>query len=270
MKNIIIVSDDICAIKQIVNTINKMHFSPTITIYSTSDFKTKVKNKKTPKNDIIYLIDTYNMEADFIDILSRLREYDFASTIIVIGMYEYQYAVISSRLMILDYLLKWNNFTERLKETLSHLLVNKPTKIEENTLKITDKNIPIVLKKNDIESIYHLPNNQISIHYKNGNNSILVSLKNATPQIKELTQNSFYTDKSSLKSPKRTYYSDPFKQLLVDLYLIFKIDSNTLSKHFHIDEKNIKKWASLTKYCRKINILEFIIGKLIIKSYFKK
>ena len=34
-------------------------------------------------------------------------------------------------------------------------------------------------------------------------------------------------------------------------------------------EKYIKRWSNLSKYNRKINLLKLIIGKLIIKSYFK-
>lgn len=171
--------------------------------------------------------------------------------------------------MIYNCLLKWNNFEKNLKNDLLNILKYK-NKYNQEELKVTDKNIPITINKNEIESIYQLPNNQLSIQYKDGNNSILVSLKYATDELKELTKNSFYTDKNEIKSKKRTIYSEPLKQLIVDLHLIFKIDINTLSKHFRIDEKYIKKWASLTKYYRKINIFKFIIGKIIIKSYFKK
>lgn len=273
MKKIIIVSDDNCAVKQIINNIKKTKNKIITQKYNNQEFKFKLYNNQLKEKNIIYFIDIYPIQDQYLDIIKKLREEDQFSHIIIISMSQNIEPLLRSRLYITDYLNKIHDFDKKIKQILTYLLKEEPPL--KNKIKISNNTIPIIINKDEIENIYHYPNDQISIQYKNGKNNILLSINQTTIPLQEMIKDNFYLDKQTIKFPKkkqskRNYYSEPFKQLLVDLHLIFKIDSATLAKHFQVDTKYIKNWSKLSKYTRKINFIELIIGKLIIKSYFKK
>ena len=78
----------------------------------------------------------------------------------------------------------------------------------------------------------------------------------------------FYTPKKELTNKRKTY-DDSFKQLIVDLYLIYHIDHKIISDYFKVDIKDIKRWSELKKYNKKRSFIKVIIGKILIKNYLK-
>jgi len=266
MKKIIIVSNDVCAIKQIVNTINKIKSLKTtsINIYDIKDFKSYIKSSHFKELNTIYFIDIYNIEQNFLDLLQHLNKKDKLNKTIIMNNNQNLKILLDSQISIYAHLEKDYNFKNKILDILLTLTNNTSYK-----LNISKFKHPILVNKKDINNIYKWPNKKISINYKNGDNTVLISMNNASDELRHITKNNFYTDYYQ-NSIKRTHYSEPLKQLLTDLYLIYKIDPKILSHHFNIDYKYIKKWAGLSKYNRKINFIKFILGKIIVKSYLNK
>lgn len=264
-ENIIIISEDICAIKQIVNILSRISPMFSVMIYSPVDFQNNLERIVCQDVKQIYFIDTYGMEIHFLEVIDEIKKRDSNSKIVILTVDSTLKPLIVSHSKI-EWLLEKNQyFHQHLVEVLLEIVQK-----EDNKFKISDSLFPITLNRNDIEEIYHFPNQQVSINYKNGNNHLLISLSHTSESLRELVNNRFYMDKTELRNSKKTYYSEPFKQLIVDLYTNFKIDSNVLAKHFRVNSNYIKKWASLAKYNRKLNKIEWFVGKLIIRSYFKK
>lgn len=265
-KKIIIISNDVCAIKQIVNTINKIKSLKTtfINIYDIKDFKSYIKSSHFKELNTIYFIDIYNIEQNFLDLLQLLNKKDKLNKIIIINNNQKLKTLLDSQSFIYTQIEKDYNFKDKISDVLMTLTNHIPYK-----LNISKFNFPIYINKQNINNIYKWPNKKISINYKNNDNTILISMNNASDELRRITKNNFYTEHYP-NNIKRTYYSEPLKQLLTDLYLIYKIDPKTLSHHFNIDYKYIKKWAGLSKYNRKINFIKFILGKIIVKSYLNK
>lgn len=266
MPKIIIVSNDICAIKQIINTIDKtkkLH-SSSIKIYDITDFKSHLISSCHDKNTI-YFIDIYDIEYELLDMLNKLKSKTSSNKIIILNNNSHLKSLLESQKDIYAYLEKDLNFQKRLSEILSMLSNDENTKID-----ISDLTIPVIINKQDVEDIYQWPNQKFSINYKNSNNNVLFSLDSSSNDIKKITKNSFYTDKQTINKRKRKSISETIKHITVDLHLIHHVDSNELSKHFDVEPSYIKKWASLSKYNSKISIFKFIAGKLIIKLYFNK
>lgn len=268
MKKFVIVSDDICTIKQIVNNINKINASSSILIYDTRDFKRMVDSGDVDSN-IIYFLDICNMEDCFIELLRKLRNHDMVSKIVIITINNLVVNLMGTSFFIFAYIEKCCDFDKKLKDILSRLLINSGCKVEDNNVKVTDLDIPVILDRNQIDEAYLLPNSLLSIYYNSGRNNIVVSLKKTTKEIRNITGNNFYVDKGNFKVSKKKAFSEPLKQLLVDLYLIFKVDCDTLERHFQVDARYIRRWASLKKYNRKLNFWEVIMGKIVLGFYFK-
>lgn len=266
MPKIIIISNDICAIKQIINTIDKQKklTSSSIKIYDINDFKNHLLSHRQDEN-AIYFIDIYDIEHELLDILKTLNLKNTRNKIIILNNNSHLKSLLESQKDIYAYLEKDLNFQKRLSNILSMLSNNETTKIH-----ISDLTIPTVINQQDIEEIYQWPNKQLSINYKTSNNNILCSVDNVSNDIKQITKNSFYTDKQTINKTPRKNFSETIKHLIVDLYLIHHVDYNELSKYFNVEPSYIKKWASLSKYNSKMNIFNFIAGKLIIKLYFNQ
>lgn len=264
INHITIISTDICLTNKIISCINKIIKSPIITIYNPTTFKDDILTRIKNKEPNIYLIDIYELETEFLEITNLIKKINDLNKIGIIAINKNLNNIIETQKNIDFTIIKDGNFYKNLKQNIIKILKKQDTK----KLIISNKNINIILNKNTINDIYQFTNNKISINYKNYNNSILISNKNITSQLHQITNNEFYTKNKEVT--KRKYYTESLKQLLVDLYLIFKIDINTLSKHFQVEAKYIKKWSTLSKYNRKINIPFKILGKIIIKSYLKK
>lgn len=264
MKKIIIVSNDICITKQIINNINKLKnikFS-SINIYNIQELK---ENLKMSHKNTIYFIDIYGIENECLDIIKKIKTIKPNNKIVLIDLNNNFKNLLTSQTSIDAYIEKGANFIKQLTEILS-----KIENINSNKINISTTDIPITLNKKTIENIYNFPSKKTLINYQNGQNSILISTTKTTKELQKLTNHQFYTPKSEIPTKKRNYYSESLKQLLVDLHIKYHIDYQTLSKHFNIEQKYIKKWSSLTKYNKKRTLLDIIIGHLIIKSYFKK
>lgn len=267
MKKIIIVSNDVCAIKQIINTINKTNNlnSSSLNIYDINDFKKYILSSSFNNKNTIYFIDIYDIEYELLDLLKLLNAKDNLNKIIILNTNSNLKSFLESQKDIYAYLEKDINFQNRLSDILFMLSNDELTKIN-----VSDLTIPVFINKQNIENIYKWPNQKFSINYQNGNNNILFSVNNSSNDIKEITKNSFYTDKQTLNKTKRKNNSETIRHIVVDLYLHHHIDYYQLSKHFNVEPSYIKKWATLSKYNRKLNILIFIAGKLIIKLYLNK
>lgn len=267
MDSIIIVSNDICAVKQIVNVINKMNhlFSPCISIFDLIDFKKYISLVNNTKENITYFIDIYDIENEFLDVVNNIRKRDISSNIIILNTNKNLKSLLESQSSIYSYIDKKSDFSSKIFEILINIIRN-----DENKINVSDSKIPVIFSKDNIDGIYKWPNKDFSISYKDGKDSFSLSFKTSSKELKNITNGSFYTDRSDLIRERRKYYSESLKQLLVDLYLIYNIDYKTLSRFFNIDARYIKKWSTLSKYSRKLNILKFWMGKLIIKTYLKK
>lgn len=266
MKNIIIVSKDICAIKQIINTIDKTKKlnASSVKIYDIDDFRNYILSSSFNDKNTLYFIDIYDIEHEFLDLLKSLNIKDNSNKIIVLNTNSNLKSLLESQKEIYAHLEKDLSFETKLSSILHSLSNDEPYKIN-----VTDT-IPVIINKQDIDNIYKWPGQKLSINYKDGDNSLLFSLNNCSNKIKKITNNRFYTDKITINNSKRKQYSEPLKQLLVDLYLILHIDYKELSLYFNIDARYIKKWSTLSKYNRKINVIHFIVLKLIVKLYLRK
>lgn len=262
MKRICIVSNDICAIKQIVNVVHKIKkLDPfTITIYDIDDIKKGLL--ETFIGDTIYFIDIYHIENEFLDIIKSIKRKHERNKIIILNTNQGMKSLLESQSQIDSYIQKNFDFSNSILELFMTLLNEEDVKID-----VTNFEIPVMLKKQDIESVYHWPNGVTSIQYKHGKQQFLLSSNHISNHIKT---DSFYTDKAAVLHLKRNRYSESLKQLLVDLHLIYHVDREVLSKYFSIDAKYIKAWSNIKKYNRKIHFFEFIIGKLMIHFYLKK
>lgn len=263
MKKIIIVSNDICAVKQIVNAKNKVKKlnSFQTNIYDIIDFKNYILSGVEEAN-IAYFIDIYNIEEEFLDIINHLRKIDSAGKIIILSTNKNLKSLLESQNSIYSYVEKDINFNNKILEILFMLSNNEKSKIN-----ITNTDISINLNRKIIDGMYNWPNDQLSINYKHGDNNLLVTSNN---YLNKKTKNKFYTDKYEIYNSKRNYYYGPIKQLLVDLYFVFHMDYKELSRYFKVDASYIKRWSNLSKYRRKFNFIKYIIGKIIINSYLKK
>lgn len=267
MNKIIIVSGDICAIKQIINCINNLKRlnPPSIKIMDILDLREYIASSNFTEQGTIYFIDIYDIEHEFLDIISAIRKKDKKGNIIILNINSNLKSLLNSQSKIYAYVNKNFNFNHKLIEVLTMLENGENSKIN-----VSDIKTPILINKKLIKRIYHWPTGEFSISYEKDDN-IFVSFKQGSKKIKQITQNNFYIDNLESINKKRRYYSEPFKQMLVDLYLIYHMDYKILSKSFNVDDANyIKKWSNLQKYQTKLNILQFWIGKLIINHYFKK
>lgn len=261
MKRILIISDDSCAIKQIVNATNKIKkcvFS--IVIYDIYDFKNHISSFK--EKNTIYFIDTHSIGEELIDILKLINKKDSMGKVIILNNHFRLRSLLQSQAFIYECIQKNMEFSHKVLEILKQI-VEEDKNIKVN---ISHLNTPITLNGKTIDDIYHWPNGAVSINYKCGNNQVLVS-DTCVPT--NLLSSNFYVDRNSLHKNQRKTYTEAYKQFLVDLYLIFHIDEKTLAKHFCIDASYIKKWANMVKYHRRFRFVIYIIGKIIISSYFK-
>lgn len=264
MKKIIIVSNDLCAIKQIINTKNKFEQlnSYNTNIYNIRDFIKYVKSSIFNEINTIYFIDIYDIEYNFLDLLHILGNKDKLAKIIILNTNSKLKSLLESQKNIYYYLEKDFNFENNIFNILNILSSNKSYKLNLSNFKT-----PVFLNRYDIKNIYNWPGKKISVNYKEGDNNILISVNKSSNEVKKIIKDSFYIEKP-FKHSKKNNYSVVLKQLLVDLYTIYNIDINILSYHFNVNPKYIKKWASLAKYNRKINVLRFLLGKIFLKSYF--
>lgn len=266
MLNITIISDDICLINKIISCINIITKFPIITIYNPIIFKNKILPQLKSINNNIYLIDIYKIEPDFLKITSMIKNLNNSNKIGIININKDLKSIIEAQKNIDFTIEKDGNFYKNLKINLTKILSHQ----HNEKIIISNQGINITITKSSFNDIYNFSNKKLSINYQNYDNNILIPTKRVTPQIKKATNNKFYIPKKEIKKQKRIIYSEPIKQLLVDLYLTFKMDGESLSKHFQVEAKYIKKWSTLSKYNRKINVPFQIIGKIIIKSYLKK
>ena len=266
MKKIIIVSNDVCAIKQIVNTINiiKILNQSSISIYDITDFKNYVNSPYFNESNTIYFIDIYHIEYDFLELLQVLNKKDKLNKTIILNTNSRLKSLLESQKYIYAYLEKDFDFKTKIFDILIALAKNTSYK-----LNISNLNTFISINKKEISNVYNWPNKTISVNYKDMRNNLSISINNASDELKTITENSFYIENPYHKNSKRTYYTEEVKQFLVDLYLIHKIDPKTLSYHSNIEITYIKKWASLAKYNRKRNSLRHLFVKIAIGFYSK-
>ncbi len=261
MRRVLIISDDSCAIKQIVNAIHKIKkcvFS--IVIYDIYEFKNYISSFE--EENTIYFIDTHSIGEELIEILKLVNKKDSMGKIIILNNHFRLRSLLQSQSFIYECIQKNMEFSHKVFETLKQIVrEDKDIKVD-----ISHLGTPITLNEKTIDDIYHWPNGVVSINYKCGNNQVLIS-DACVPA--NLLQSSFYVDKNCLHKNQRKTYTEAYKQFLVDLYLVFHIDDKILAKHFCIDASYIKKWANMVKYHRRFRLVTYIIGKIIISSYFK-
>lgn len=79
-------------------------------------FQQLIKQEKGPK---IYILDIEVKKHSGLTIASQIREYDWSAVIIILtAHYELIYEVFKNRLMLLDFISKFNDYEVKLKETL--------------------------------------------------------------------------------------------------------------------------------------------------------
>ncbi|MDD3821626.1 MAG: LytR/AlgR family response regulator transcription factor [Bacilli bacterium] len=122
MLNFIICEDQPLIRKEIINLILTimMPCDTDYKIYEFDDFNLKLKrliNKKMPQN--IFIIDIELPSGSGLDIARQIRETDWNSIIIIAtAHYELAAEAVKNRLMLLDFVCKFNNFQTKLKETI--------------------------------------------------------------------------------------------------------------------------------------------------------
>lgn len=151
MLNFVVCEDDKNVRKKIVNLITKimMPHDYEYLIHEYEDCCSKIKKlviQNTNKN--IYILDIELPTKSGLDIARKIREKDWESIIIIVtAHYELSMEAIKNRLMLLDFISKFNNFEERLASSLElaiKILENKKFLVFEN------KNIQCRIKYDDI------------------------------------------------------------------------------------------------------------------------
>lgn len=132
---------------QIVNTI----MMNSNTDYKISRFKGYDSNFKTVINEDgpkVYILDLELPTRSGLDIAREIRETDFYSQIIISSAHdELAPRAFKSRLMILDFISKFDNHNEKLKEAIEFALT---TLNKRNVIKIGSKNNVFLIDTNDI------------------------------------------------------------------------------------------------------------------------
>lgn len=264
MKKILIISDDICAVKQIVNSVNKIekYNSVSIVIYDIYDFKNYLLSNFDEENTI-YFIDIYHVENEFLDLLKKLQIKDSMGKVVVLNTNSCLKSLLQSQPFIYSYIQKGIHFTTDILQVLIELANENDERIH-----ISNSDISAILNKKNLCEVYNWPIGISSFHYKCGNNQVFISNQNVSPKVET---SSFYVDRSNLYKSPRNSYTDLYKQILVDLHLIFHIDNKILSKYFRVDARYVKNWANMAKYHRRFGIhkIIYILGKIMMGLYLK-
>lgn len=122
MLKIIVCEDNETFMKKNVNCINLALVNTDIDyrIIKFSGYSNKLNdiiNEKGVKK--IYILDVEMINVSGLEIASRIRENDFDSIIIFATAYDkYQKDIFYSRLMVLDFICKYNGYEERLKDSI--------------------------------------------------------------------------------------------------------------------------------------------------------
>ena len=74
MLKIVIVSDDFCETKLIINTINEIKVMSSIEVCDSNDFINKY-NINNCNNNKIYIVDIYNIESNFLTKVKEIKLY---------------------------------------------------------------------------------------------------------------------------------------------------------------------------------------------------
>lgn len=262
MKEIVLISDDEFIAKQVISIIHK-NFPSTFDFvwYHTKEAEERqIYFQKREKR--IYLIDADLNTWDMIEHMRKIRTVDINSIIIVLawpGM-SFQVSVHLLECMVFDCVSKGYHLEESLVRTLGRCQ-------QKNMINVSSGDVPIVLDPDHINWIYEWPGEQVSIQYQTLGSDLNISLQTPSRQLKKMTQGKFYTEKEP--EIKRKVYSDSFKQIVVDLYLIHHKYCEDIAKYFHIDKRYIRTWSKLHKYVRKANLFDRTIGKWLVNRYFK-
>jgi len=123
MLNFIVCDDEEPIRKNIINIISKI-MMPIENEYKTYEFNNYDKefmyilNKQIGKK--IYILDIEVKEKSGLNIAKQIRENDWDSIIIILTVhYELTYEALKSRLMLLDFISKFNQYENKLKEVLT-------------------------------------------------------------------------------------------------------------------------------------------------------
>lgn len=259
MDGIIIISNDICIAKEIINVINNIFKKdlPLINIYTFDEFK-KNSYEVLNKKKYLYFIDIYSYENESLNIILKYKNLLLLNKVIIINLNNSFNNLIEGCKCVDFCLIKNGSFYKRLYNTVLNIKNNLTSKLQ-----ISSGKIPVTLNINSLNGIYNFSNDESSICYDDKN--ILISSSDLN---KVVDKNKFYISKDELIY-KRRHYDDKFKQFIVDLHVYYDIDYLKLSNYFNVDIKDIKRWVGLKKYNRKINVIRILVGKFILKFYIR-
>lgn len=259
MKNVTIVSKDVCVIKQITNIIKSQANIKNINI---NDFENQINKNYKSNNHNIYFIDIDTYEYKAIEMIEKLKKQEKNATTIIITLESKINYLLKSTLNIFACVPKSITFSDDITQIWNNL--------QDNQNIISNGEIPIIVNFNNISSIYKWPNNLYTIKVKNNDNDYSVTFDKPSKNIEQLQNDYFYQKLTPTKKQTRNNYNNIIKQIAVDLYIKFKINDKTIGDILQINPKNIKRWASITKYQRKIPLLEYLFIKYIIYKYKKR
>lgn len=262
MQKIVLISDDEFIEKQVMSIIHKNFPS----MFDFAWYHTKEAEEKSiyfqNEEKRIYLIDADLNMWDMIEHMRKIRSVDLNSIIIVLAWPEISFPL---SVQLLDFMVfhcvnKGYHLEESLVRTLGCCQ-------QKNMINVSSGDVPIVLNPNHIKRIYEWPGEEVSIRYQTSDFSLNISLKTPSKQLKKMSQGRFYTGKET--KTKRKVYLDPFKQLVVDLYLIHHKKSEDIANYFQVDKRYIHAWSKLHKYVRKANLFDRTVGKWFVNRFLK-
>lgn len=138
MLNFIVCEDDKVVLKKIVNLITKimMPFDFEYVINEFNDYRCDINKLAAQSSKKIYILDIELPSKSGLDIARCIREKDWESIIIIVTAHsELGLDAVRNRLMLLDFISKFDNFESRLKLTLEiavQILENKKTLVFES------------------------------------------------------------------------------------------------------------------------------------------
>lgn len=194
-----------------------------------SDLKKLINSSGTK----IYIIDLELKTRSGLDIVREIREKDFYSQIIISSAHdELENRVFKSKMMIFDFISKYDNHNEKLKETIKLIL----TILEKrNVIKIGTKTSTILIDTNDI--LYIMKENidkKCTIKTKDDKFIISTNLCNIE---KKLKKNFIKSHRSCLVNPKHINSID-YKELSITFKNGDKI-INVISRKFKKEIQNL-------------------------------
>ena len=202
-------------------------------VYSFDKYSAKLKNLiNTPSDIKVYLLDLELPNKSGIDIAHEIRRVDWDSVIIILTSHdELELKLLKEKLLILDFISKFDDYEKRLSETLD-----------------------IIIKKVDTKKMISFKSNK-ELHYVKLDNILYVNKDNDTDKTKVVTIDNEYLIRDSLSNFLKRLDSRFFqtnRACYVNLNKIKMVDFKNSIIYFNNDKSTDYLSRNYKKELRKV------------------